>query len=124
MIIAVDFDGTCVTHEYPDVGKEIGAIPVLKELVQNGHQLLLWTCRHESGLMDAVKWFNDNEIQLWAVNKNPTQHEWSDSPKAHAHLLIDDVALGIPLISSNISKRPYVDWNEVHKILKQNGVIK
>lgn len=25
MIIAVDFDGTCVTHEFPRVGKEIGA---------------------------------------------------------------------------------------------------
>ena len=26
MIIAVDFDGTCVTHEYPNVGKNIGAV--------------------------------------------------------------------------------------------------
>lgn len=33
MIIAVDFDGTCVTHEFPRVGKDIGAVPVLKELV-------------------------------------------------------------------------------------------
>lgn len=31
MIIAVDFDGTCVTHEFPYVGKEIGAAEVLKE---------------------------------------------------------------------------------------------
>lgn len=23
MIIAIDFDGTCVTHEYPDVGADI-----------------------------------------------------------------------------------------------------
>lgn len=29
MIIAVDFDGTCVTHEFPKVGEEIGAAPVL-----------------------------------------------------------------------------------------------
>jgi hypothetical protein len=33
MIIAVDFDGTCVTHDFPHVGKDIGAVPVLKELV-------------------------------------------------------------------------------------------
>lgn len=31
MIIAVDFDGTCVTHEFPRVGAEIGAAEVLKE---------------------------------------------------------------------------------------------
>ena len=31
MIIAVDFDGTCVTHEFPRVGAEIGAAEVLKK---------------------------------------------------------------------------------------------
>ena len=28
--IAIDFDGTVVTHEYPKVGRDIGAVPVLK----------------------------------------------------------------------------------------------
>lgn len=33
MIIAVDFDGTIVTHEYPKIGKEIPfAIDTLKRL--------------------------------------------------------------------------------------------
>jgi hydroxymethylpyrimidine pyrophosphatase-like HAD family hydrolase len=44
-IIAIDFDGTCVSHEYPLVGKDIGAIPVLKELMSNGHRLILFTMR-------------------------------------------------------------------------------
>ena len=39
MIIAIDFDGTCVYHDYPYVGKDIGAVPVLKELVAAGHKL-------------------------------------------------------------------------------------
>lgn len=43
MIIAVDFDGTCVTHEY--VGKEIGAAEVLKELTDKGHKIILFTMR-------------------------------------------------------------------------------
>jgi hypothetical protein len=30
MLVAVDFDGTCVTHEYPDVGREIGAAMVTR----------------------------------------------------------------------------------------------
>ena len=34
MTIAIDFDGTCVTHEYPKIGKENeGCVDVLKELV-------------------------------------------------------------------------------------------
>lgn len=43
MIIAVDFDGTCVTHEFPKVGRDIGAVPVLRKLVENGHKLILFT---------------------------------------------------------------------------------
>ncbi len=40
LIIAVDFDGTCVTHDYPKVGMDIGATEVLKELVKEGHKLM------------------------------------------------------------------------------------
>ena len=34
MIIAVDFDGTCVTHAFPGVGEEIEGF-VLKLIVQD-----------------------------------------------------------------------------------------
>lgn len=34
MIIGIDFDGTCVKHAFPKIGEEIGAAPVLKELVE------------------------------------------------------------------------------------------
>ena len=43
--ICIDFDGTCVSHEFPEVGYDIGAAPVLKELVSNGHRLILFTMR-------------------------------------------------------------------------------
>ena len=36
-VIALDFDGTVVTHDYPAVGKDIGAEPVLKNLVARVH---------------------------------------------------------------------------------------
>jgi hydroxymethylpyrimidine pyrophosphatase-like HAD family hydrolase len=45
MDIAIDFDGTCVTHEFPEVGEEIGATAVLKRLVKQGHRLVLFTMR-------------------------------------------------------------------------------
>ena len=40
MIIAVDFDGTCVTHKFPDIGENIGAEIVLKKLADDGSELL------------------------------------------------------------------------------------
>ena len=34
MTFAVDFDGTVVTHNYPEVGKNVGAEIVLKKLAE------------------------------------------------------------------------------------------
>lgn len=116
LIVAVDFDGTCVTHEYPEVGKEIGAVPVLRRLVWSGAKLILWTMRSGSKLVDAVEWFKRNGIELYGIQRNPTQDSWTDSPKAYAKVYIDDAALGCPLIArKEISERPFVDWLEVER---------
>lgn len=117
MIIAVDFDGTCVTHDYPEIGKDIGAQKVLRRLVDSGADLILWTMRSGKELDDAVQWFKDNDIPLWGVQTNPHQHYWTTSPKAYAKLYIDDAALGCPLIYQSNGQRPYVDWDSVEKLL-------
>lgn len=125
MTIAVDFDGTCVTHEYPRIGKDIGAAPILKQLVKNGHQLIVFTMRSGKYLDDAVKWFKENEITLYGINYNPSQIEWTTSPKAYAQLYIDDAALGCPLKGGLIvGERPYVDWISVEHLLEERGILK
>jgi len=109
--IAVDFDGTCVTHDYPHVGKDIGGVPVLQRFVKEGHKIILNTMRSGPELVAAVNWFKDNNIPLHGVNQDPGQKEWTQSPKVFANLYIDDAALGCPLlIDKNISDRPFVDW--------------
>jgi hypothetical protein len=122
MIIAIDFDGTVVTHDYPEIGKDIGAVPVLLDMVKNGHRLILYTMRHGKTLEDAVKWFSNNKIPLWGVNENPEQKSWTDSIKVYAQLYIDDATLGCPLKLSD-HKRPYVDWKRAARILTETGVI-
>ena len=122
MYIAIDFDGTCVTHEYPNVGKDIGAIPVLKNLIEKGHKLILNTMRSGKTLDEAVNWFVSNEIPLYGINHNPTQNRWTDSPKVYANLYIDDASLGTPLRIDN-NGRPYVDWEAVEKYLKDNNIL-
>lgn len=137
MIIAVDFDGTCVTHDYPNIGKDIGAITVLKKLTENGHRLMLWTMRSGETLTDAVKWFSDNEIPLWGVNQNPEQHTWTNSQKQYAQIYIDDAALGAPLIDCEnhddfnyiqakglpFSERPYINWTQVSTLFEIMGIL-
>lgn len=117
MIIGIDFDGTCVTHSYPYVGQDIGAIPVLKELVKKGHDLILWTMRSDESLEDAIEWFKNNDIKLYASQRNPTQDSWTSSPKAYCQLYIDDAALGCPLINN------HVDWIKVREWLIEKNVL-
>lgn len=121
--IALDFDGTVCVHRYPSIGKDIGAVPVLKELIFNGHQLVLNTMRSGQELEDAVEWFKDNEIPLYGINSTPGQSTWTSSPKVYAHLYIDDAALGIPLVRTG-RERPYVNWSEVREMLIEEGYIK
>ena len=125
MIIAVDFDGTCVTHDYPEMGEDIGAIPVLKELIENGNQLILLTMRSGSTLEDAIMWFDENDIDLWSVNNNPEQVSWADSRKVYAHLYIDDAGLGAPVKDDDkLSDRPFIDWVLARRMLVDLGLIK
>lgn len=138
--IAIDFDGTCVSHEFPYIGKDIGAAQVLKRVTDKGHKLILFTMRSDmsdvnsddpdilgvSGnhLTDAVNWFKEHNIPLWGIQKNPTQHLWTLSPKCYANLYIDDAGLGIPLkFDREICTRPFVDWEQVEKLLQDLEII-
>lgn len=114
MIIAIDFDGTCVKHAYPRIGEDIGAIPVLKQLVKDGHQLVLNTMRSGKLLDEAVQWFESNGIKLSGANHTPGQATWTQSPKVYAQLYIDDAALGCPTVMDD-NGRVYVDWKIVAK---------
>ena len=67
---------------------------------------------------DLDKEMRENNIPLFGINYNPTQWRWTDSKKVFAQLYIDDAALGVPLkLDTSISSRPFVDWDEVAKLL-------
>ena len=121
--IAVDADGTLFTHEYPKIGKDIGAQNVLRKLVANGHRLILFTMRHGKELDDVVQWFEDNKIPLYGKQYNPTQSDWTKSNKCYAQFYIDDAAVGCPLIYPH-EGRPYVDWAQIELFFTQKGLLK
>lgn len=121
MIIAVDFDGTCVTHMYPNVGENIGAEHVLRALTEEGHEIVLNTMRSGQELRDAENWFKEYNVPLFGVNKTPGQNTWTTSPKVYANLYIDDAALGCPVKSH--WTRPFVDWEAVATMLVHKGIL-
>jgi hypothetical protein len=138
MDIVIDFDGTCVTHAFPAVGLDIGAEPILKKILDNGHNLILFTMRSNLSsptyrnqgkmlppgnyLKDAIDWFDEREIKLYGIQRNPSQDSWTSSPKAYGQLIIDDAALGCPLVfDESVSERPFVDWEAVNDMMEYMG---
>ena len=98
MTIAVDFDGTIVTHAYPAIGKELpGAIATLNRLQQEGHRLILWTVREGELLDQAVDFCRARGLEFFSVNANYTG-ESSDAAtacrKVTADIYIDDRNIG------------------------------
>lgn len=98
LTIAVDFDGTIVTHQYPAIGKEIlFAFSTLKALEKKGHRLILWTYRSGKELEDAVTFCASNGINFYAVNKNYPEEKFDEattSRKIIADVYIDDRNVG------------------------------
>lgn len=119
MYICVDFDGTIVDHCFPMIGEPVpDAIKWLKVFNKIGAKLILYTMRSDSdmfktALSDAVAYLEENGVELYAVNHNPSQEEWTDSPKVYGHLYIDDAAFGCPLVHPEGFNRPCVDWSKV-----------
>lgn len=119
LIVAVDFDGTIVDHKFPKIGDIApGAFEWLKKFQEAGALLILWTVRSDgrkdgsTPLKDAVDFCRENGIEFWSVNANHEQKNWTESPKAYAHVYIDDMAVGCPLMDGPES-HPIVDWSIV-----------
>lgn len=157
-IIATDFDGTVICqcpHGFFSK-KDIGSEKVLKELVSKGHELVLWTCRNnskknpynyhivgkewreETSLMEAARWFRERGIPLAGINAyEPGEKIIGKSLKPLADIIIDDTALGIPIIEDIIDvysvktgrksrikrKTRYVDWEKVRELLVERGLL-
>ena len=58
MIIAVDFDGTLSMGPYPEIGNpKPYAVEMMNKLKDDGHYIILWTCRRGERLEDALNWW-------------------------------------------------------------------
>jgi hydroxymethylpyrimidine pyrophosphatase-like HAD family hydrolase len=107
--IAVDFDGTIVEHEYPEIGKEkLFAFQTLKELNKMGVRLILWTFRTGKELEDAVEFCRMNGVDFYAVNKNYPEEIFDEtvSRKIDADIYIDDKNIG-----------GFPGWSEIWQML-------
>ena len=107
--IAVDFDGTIVEHEYPEIGKEkLFAFQTLKELEKIRSKSYSLDFRTGKELDEAVEFCRKNGIEFYAVNKNYPEEIFDEtvSRKINADIYIDDKNIG-----------GFPGWSEVWQIL-------
>jgi hypothetical protein len=127
VVVAVDFDGTCVEADYPNIGAPLPfAAACLKAMHASGCKLILWTMRDGNELLYALGWFEDNHIPLYGIQRHPCQQEWTEdygSPKCLATYYIDDRNIGIPVKADSKGERA-VDWNSLLPMLIDLGLIK
>lgn len=113
MTIAVDFDGTIVTHEYPAIGAERPfAIDTLKMLIADGHRLILWSVREGQLLEDAISWCEERGVHFFAVNKDFPE-ENADAYKDHSRKLKVDLFID----DRNVGGLP--DWGTIYQIISR-----
>ena len=98
MIIAIDFDGTICRSTFPAIeGTMPGAKEVITRLHEQGHYLIIWTCRTGQNLLDAVNWMLKEGIPFDRVNDHNPDNlaRYGDGgKKVYAHCYIDDKNLG------------------------------
>lgn len=98
MIIAVDFDGTLHTGTWPGIGSPAPyAREMMQKLKNDGHYLIVWTCREGQRLTEAINWLLEKGIPFDRVNEHsPGVVEKYGYParKVYAHCYVDDKQVG------------------------------
>lgn len=121
-IYAVDFDDTLAKDKWPEIGEPIQPmIDYCIKLREQGHRLILWTCRTPEQTKEAVKWCNERGLFFHAVNESLTEEiaKYGNDPrKIGADYFIDDKNLFIPGFSSSPIDK-YTCQDELNQSLKE-----
>lgn len=131
MNIYLDFDGTVVEHDYPQIGSlNPNSLEVIKKLQDAGHNIILNTMRVEfddGSMQEALDFINFNESIKGIEIREQTEQKihpprWN-LDKIENDIFIDDIAPNIPLIKAPIVGGFMVNWIEIERQLKQKGIL-
>lgn len=98
MIIAVDFDGVLCENKFPEIGPpDYEVISLVRELIDRGHEVILWTTRNGEELTAAVDWCTDRGLHFCSINEPAPSNEAeykdkypTQSRKIYADVYVDD----------------------------------
>lgn len=98
IIVAVDFDGVLCQNKFPEIGPpNYEVVSLVRELIDRGHEVVLWTTRNGEELTAAVDWCADRGLHFCNVNGPAPSNEEeyrgkyaTQSRKIYADAYIDD----------------------------------
>lgn len=111
MIIAIDFDGTIVFDKYPGIGSLIpDAKRVITQLHNDGHKIIINTCREGKYERNCVNFLHDSNIPFDRINDNLSDNiarYGVNCRKISADIYIDDKQIG-----------GLLPWKTIYEIIK------
>lgn len=117
MIIAIDFDGCIAVERYPKIGPPIkGSKGTINRLYDEGHTIIIWTCRSGALQEEAIAWLNQQGYKWHHFNSSvPERIEFYgyDSRKIGCDIMIDDRCL-----LSKVMCGEQVNWEIINDFLE------
>ena len=124
MIIAVDFDGILADTDvkFPDIGTpNYQMIKLVKSLIDDGNEVVLWTSRTGEALSNALTWCYYKGLDFHAINDNAQSNKKKyqniypqGTRKVNADLYIDDHSPDFIL-----DKQKYGSLIAIHNLTKK-----
>lgn len=96
--LSIDYDDTIVFQDYPNAGIiKPKAKEVINRLYDEGHKIMIWTCRSHEALETAKEYLKECGVKYHVINENHPDliERWQhDTRKMSADIYIDDKQLG------------------------------
>lgn len=134
MIIAVDFDGILCDNEFPEIGKpHYEMIAAVREAIDCGHEVILWTSRVDERLSEAVAWCVDRGLHFTSINDNAPSNKQkyehlypNGTRKVYADVYIDDhnlffIRANFVLKSEYYNKSALVAAEQLRRVINEKG---
>ena len=125
-ILAIDFDGTIVEHDYPNIGElKEGVVEYINKLHEEGFYIIIWTVRDGLDLEDVKTFLKENSIHYDAINENSMWFlerlnedprfgkEYHEPRKIYADIYIDD---------KNLGKDGEEDWEDIYNEIHNHEI--
>lgn len=103
MVFAVDFDGTVAFTDYPRIiAPNQPVVDFIRRAKEKGHKIIIWTCRKDEELLNAIIWLEENNIPFDKVNESLDSwiEHYGWSRKIGADYYIDDKAVNVSHIDA------------------------